>query len=372
MAIELATVPSRQTAASPPRTRGLAWPRRRVTTRDRAFFTERLALLLETGTPLHASLDAVADQLENPAHREVVVRLREDVAAGQRFSEALARHPRVFSAAYVNLIGASEQGGFMPDVLKRLMEMEDKQAELRSTLVSAFTYPAFLLAFSLAVVIFVLTVVFPKFAELFISIADQLPVTTVVLMAVSDLLRQYWVPLTAGAGAAGYLAHRWLTSPGGRARVDGIKLSLPVIRDVFAQLYLAQLMRVMGLSLDHGVSVLDALKASREVVENRRFTAFLDKVEGEITAGRGLAVGFQAEAFVPPLVKQMLGTGEESGKLPLVMNRIADFYEQELTKRLTMLSKMVEPIMLLVMGVVVGVIVSSLILPIFKIARTVQ
>ncbi len=373
MPIELTDIPALDGAAKPEKV-SLArlFRRRGIKASERMFFTERLALLLETGTSLYASLETIAGQVENPRLLEVAKALSEDVAGGAPFSEALSRHPTVFSASYVNLVGAGEQGGFMADVLKQLMEMEDKQARLRGTLVSALSYPVFLIFFSVAVVIFVLTVVFPKFADLFSSIADQLPVTTLVLMAASDVLRQYWLAILALGAAAGYAARHWLLTESGGATVDRWKLNAPLLKDVYAQLYVAQLMQVLGLSLAHGVSVVDALRASKDVVNNSLFRNLLDKVEAGVNEGQGIAAGFRDAEFVPDLVKQMIGTGEESGRLSLVMGRIAEFYQRELTRRLEVLSKLVEPVMLLVMGTVVGIIVSSLILPIFKLAHTVH
>lgn len=298
--------------------------------------------------------------------------LRDDIGGGLSLSLALARHPQVFSASYVSLVGAGEEGGFLASVLEQIMALEKNQAEMRGRLVSALSYPVFLIVFSIGVVLFVLIAVFPKFGDMFSSIADQLPVVTLFLMGVSELLRQYWLPLLVMLVVGGALLVRWARSPGGRLQVDRWKLGLPVIRDVYARLYLAESLRVIGLSLENGVSSLDALRACHAVVDNRVFQDLLAEAERHINEGRGLAEGFSRSPIVPDLAKQMIKTGEDSGRLPLVMARVADFYQQELAQRLELFSKLVEPVMLLVMGAVVGLIVSSLILPIFKLAHTVQ
>lgn len=336
------------------------------------FFTERLALLLETGNDLHTSLEILERQVNNPGFGELMNGLRTDIAGGLAFSQALAKHPEVFSSTHVNLVGASEQGGFMGQALQRLTEMEEKSAQLRATIGTAMFYPVFLIVFSIAVVVFVLMVVFPKFQDLFTAIADQLPMTTIILMAASDLLRQYWTLILGGVGMLLFVLSRWLGTPNGTATLDRLKLTVPLVKDIFVQLYLSQLMRVMGLSLGHGVSVLDTLRACREVVRNSEFRRLIDGVEAEVNEGRGIAAGFRKAGFIPPLARQMIETGEDTGNLPLVMGRIADFYERELTKKLITVSKLVEPVMLLLMGVVVGLIVSSLILPIFKLSRAVH
>ena len=344
----------------------------RLNDRDRMFFTEQLSLLLETGTSLYNALGALRQQSPNPAMVAVLDALMTDISEGKPFSQALAKHPTVFSPNYVNLIAASETGGFMHKVLSELLVMEEKRAELKSTLFSALSYPAFLICFSVAVVIFVLAVVFPKFGTLFISIHDQLPVTTRFLMVLSNGLLEHWLYLAIGIGGLAVGLNRWLATAAGRESVDRMLLTLPVIRNVTAELYMVQVLRVMSLSLGNGVPMVETLQACRDVVDNRVFKKFLDRVENLIQEGRGLATGFEQASFVPPVAKAMLATAEESGNLGPVSARVADYYERELTKRLQTLSKMAEPIMLLVMGAVVGLLVSSLILPIFKLSRAVS
>ena len=371
MPIELSP-PGAETSAREPRSLSEYFSSsQKVSSSDRMFFTEQLALLLDTGVNLHAALEGLSRQVRSPALRRVIDTMCGDVAGGRSFSQALALHPEVFSTTYVNLIAASEGGGFMPAVLEQIHGMEDRSERLRRTLTSAFSYPAFLLAFSLAVVIFVLVVVFPKFEQMFASIADQLPPSTMLLMSMSDILRHHWYLVLGALVATGWGALLWARSPAGKATVDRVKLEAPVLKTVFVQLYLVQSLRVIGLSLAHGVSVVDTLAACRDVVNNSVFQRFLGDVERRVQEGAGLASGFNQARFIPPLVRQMITTGEETGNLARVMSRVADFYEAELEARLVRLSKMVEPLMLLVMGAVVGLLVASLILPIFKRSRAV-
>ncbi len=372
MAIEFKTAQRQDEARQVrPAFRELRIGPRRVSARDRMFFLERLTLMLETGTSLHSGLDSLAQQTDNVRLREVVQTLREDIASGLSFSQAIGRHPRIFSRSYVNLIEAGERSGILIAVLQRLTEMEEKNMQLRASLLSTFYYPAFLAVFSVAVVLFVLVVVFPKFADLFSDIADQLPFTTIFLMAASEFLREYWAFVLSGVIAAAILAYRWISRPEGAAAIDRLKLRVPVLRDVFAQIYLSQFLRVMGLSIANGVSVPDALRACHEIVNNAEFRRFLERVQRQVHEGKGISGAFQDTVFVPPLVRQMIATGDESGNLSVVMTRIATFYERELMRKLANLSRMVEPVMLLVMGVVVGLVVASLILPIFKLSRAV-
>jgi len=360
----------KKTASLDDRLSGLL-PSGQVTDKDRHFFTEQLALLLSTGTNLHASLQTLQLQVDKPSLRRLIEQLIEDVAEGRQFSSALGRYPKVFSQTYVNLVAASEDGGFMHEVLEQILDMEQKREKLQNTLVSAMSYPAFLLVFALGVVIFVLVFVFPKFSDLFESIQDELPGTTLFLMGLSELFRHQW-PLLIGGLVLMILAIRfWARSDSGMERLDWLKLHVPPLRGIFIRLYVTQSLRVLGLSLGNGVPIIDALHAGRDVVRNQLYHRLFVKVEDGINNGEGIAVGFSDSKFIPPIVFQMIRTGEETGNLPKVLNKIADHYERELSNRLETLSRLAEPVLLLVMGVLVGIIVSSLILPIFKLSRAV-
>jgi type II secretory pathway component PulF len=335
--------------------------------RDRVLFTERLALLLETGVPLHTALQSLQEQGEQPAQRAMIAAMCDDILAGERFSNALAKHA-LFPSSYVNLVAASEAGGFLPAVLEQLVDMDEKEERLRRTLVSALSYPVILMVFSAAVVLFILIWVFPKFAVMFESIRDKLPWTTRFLMGVSKLLTEHGA--IVAAGVAGLCALGWVLArrPEVRLALDRATLRLPVIRDVFAKIYLTRLLRVMGISLERGVTILATLEACRAVVANHDVQQFILSLESDVTEGKGISSGFQRSPFIPPAVRQMVATGEATGTLGRVMGRIADAYDRDLTKQLTQLSKLAEPVMLMVMGTLVGTIVSSLILPIFKLS----
>ncbi len=335
---------------------------------DRIVFIERLAMLLETGMPLHLALDTIARQTRNPSLAQAIEAIRDEVVSGKPFAGAIALQGSLFPVEYVSLVGAAESGGFLPEVLRQITEMEDRQERLTRALTGALTYPACIALLSVAVVVYVLVGVFPKFAELFETIRNQLPAPTLLLMAISDALRQYWFAMLLGVGAAFGAGWRWQRSPAGRAVLDHMKLRIPLLRDIFMQAYMARIMRVMGTSLGNRVSVLDTLRACRDAVANVAFRQFLARVEKNVVEGRGFASAFQAESAIPEMVRQMIMTGDQTGKLPLVMGRIADFYERELLRRIATLSRLAEPVMLLVMGVTVGLIVSALILPIFKLA----
>ncbi|MDQ2822887.1 MAG: type II secretion system F family protein [Pseudomonadota bacterium] len=345
---------------------------RNVTAADRIALTERLSLLLETGVPLHSALLSLHEQTSTPRLKAIIGQVADDIVGGERFSEALARHPELFPPTYVNLVGASETGGFLPEVLSQLVDMDEKQEQLRTTIMSALTYPGFLIVFSVAVVIFILVAVFPKFTVMFTSIYDQLPMTTRFLMGASRILTEHATLVLGGVVAGLGSVVLALRQPATRAAIDRLKLRVPFVRDIFIKLYITRLMRVMGISLQRGVTILATLAACRNVIPNAEFQRFIADLELQVMEGRGIAAGFAGSALIPVSVRQMIETGEQTGTLGRVMGRVADFYERDLTRQLNQVAKLAEPVMLLVMGVLVGTIVTSIILPIFKMSRAVH
>ena len=344
----------------------------RISLKQRMVFTESLSLLLETGVSLLEALKAMQLQTDEPLLTEIIGSLATIISEGKTFSAALAAHPEMFSGTYISLVAAAEEGGFLPQVLAQLLRMDEKNSQLRSNIVSALSYPAFLIVFSIAVIVFVLVAIFPKFESLFASIHDQLPVTTLFLMATSALILNYWLYILIALAAGAWATITWIRSKAGKLVLDRLRMSLPVIKDIYIQIYLSQTLSVLGLSLSNGVPITVALKACQGVVDNSIFAKFIDNIRTHVNEGRGIAVGFTESPIVPPMVRQMVATGEQTGNLGMVMTRVAEFYERELSQRITVLSKAAEPVMLIVMGAVVGLIVVSLILPIFKLSRAVH
>lgn len=342
---------------------------KRVGIEDRVVFTERLALLLQTGVSLLEALTVMQHQTEQPAVAAVITALAQSVNEGKRFSVALASHPEMFSSPYISLVGAAEEGGFLGPVLEQLQQIDEKNLQLRSTLLTTLSYPAFLVVFSVAVVVFILVVIFPKFEDLFSTIRNELPPTTVALLAMSRFLLAYWPFVLGTLAAALWGLMVWVQSPRGVIWTDRLKTRLPVIGELYIKSSLVQIFNVLGLSLTNGVPVIIALRACQDAVDNSVFSQFIETVRNHVNEGRGISIGFRQADFIPPMVKQMIATGEDTGNLGVVILRVANFYEKDISKRVVVISKSIEPIMLLVMGVIVGLIVASLILPIFKLSR---
>ncbi len=345
---------------------------RKVTAKDRLFFTEQLAMLIDSGLATHQALELVARQTRHPTLGAAVLQIADDVAGGKTLSEAMAEQTHVFNSSYVRLIQASETGGYLSRVLAQLQHTDERLENLRRTLISAFTYPAILLVFSVLVVTFVLAYVFPKFSKLFVSLGDQLPITTRVLMGVSDLLVNYWYLVAAAVVGGFFLLRLWLRGSAAQLLLDRAKLTLPGLKSLCQRLYMSQTMQVMGLSLSNGVTVPETLRSCRDATQNRLLQAEFGKIEARIQEGDRLSEAFADMAMVPELAKEMIATADEAGNLGQVANRIASYYEDELNRLLERFSKIIEPVMLLVMGAVVGILVSSLLLPVFKLSQVIR
>ncbi len=343
----------------------------KVSVKDRMFFTEQLALLLDTGINIHGALQAIANQLGKGPLKKLVDSLSREVSEGKSFSQALAKHPKVFSATYVNLIAASEQGGFTVKVLEELHDYDERRTEMKHTLFASFSYPAFLILFSLLVVVLVLIKLFPVFAEMFEEIRDELPPTTILFLEASDLLTQHGQWILIGAMGLMLTLVVSVQAPSGKRALDKIVFKMPVLKGLVAKLYLVQVTQVLSLSLSNGVNLLDSLIASRDTVNNHLYVAFLSEVEERLREGRSFTRSFEHPQFIPKVVNQMAMAGEESGNLGKVLGKLSSYYQKDMQRKLQSTAKAMEPIMLMFMGVLVGLIVSSLILPIFKLSSAV-
>lgn len=373
MAIELGPAggASAPTAAGSAKAAFAGWSQR-IQVADRIAFTEQLALLLETGVPLHTALSELHAQSRRPPVKAVLAALHHDILEGKPLSQALAAQPAMFPGTYTHLVAAAEEGGFLPDVLAQLKDLDEKAQNLRVALVSALTYPAVLLGLSVIVVAFILLWVFPRFADLFASIHDRLPVTTLVLMALSDFLHKYGALVVVGIGVLALVGRRVATSPEGRAAIERAVMATPALGNIVMGIHMVRVFRILSLSLSRGVPLLKALAASQDIASTRALREAMERMRVSVEEGRGLSAALADTEFIPPLAREMLATGERSGHLAKVLERLAEHYQRKLEQRLATLAKVIEPVMLLFMGGLVATIVSALILPIFKLSAAVH
>lgn len=346
--------------------------RRSVSTDERIFFTTQLSLMLEIGTPLASALGAIAKQTQNPAFREILQAMLRDIEEGRQLSDAMKRHPQVFNSIFTSMVRAGETGGYLKKILDSMADMDEKRQALLSQLRSTLTYPAVLCTLAVAVVIFVLVAILPKFAVLFEGKYALMPLSTRFLMAASASLRSWWWAYIFGfiAASAGFVA--WLKSGMGRAVIDRLLVGMPLVSRIANKAYTTRLMRTLGYMMESQVPLVEALEVTAATFGNRFYRRFIEQVVEHVRQGGRFAQPFAGNPFILESVKQMLRTGEEVGNLPKVLLRLADFYDKEIDRELKAAAAMIEPVALIVLGLVVGLIVASVILPIFKLASTMQ
>jgi type II secretory pathway component PulF len=366
---------SAKTLGAPPKSASEQWGGiirgfgRSIKSREVIFFTSQLSLMLEIGTSMNNALSALRDQTKNPAFKEVIQAMVRDIEEGRQLSDAMKRHPRLFNNVFVSMIRAGETGGFLKEIIDRIVEMQEKRQALIAQVRSALTYPVVLCIMGILVVVFILVGILPKFTAFFEGKESILPFTTRFLMAMSASLRGYWwAYLIGGTGLAVGLKF-WKDTEQGQALIDRFCVSAPIVARLFNKIYTCQLLRTLGHLMESQVPLLEALEVTRATIKNRYFTNFIDRIMDHVQQGGKLSEPFAAYPYIMDTVKQMVATGEEAGNLPPVMLRLAKFYDEEVDQELKTLSSIIEPLGLIVMGAVVGLIVSSVILPLFKLSR---
>ena len=344
----------------------------RVKSTELLFFTTQLALMLEIETPLNLSLKALRDQTGSKGFKQVITNMPQDVEEGRQLSYAMKKHPKIFSDVYTSMVAAGESGGFLKNILDRIAEILEKRQALGTQLRSALTYPVVLCVVSVLVIIFIMVSVLPKFSAFFMSKIEILPATTRFLMKTSALLQSHWwLFILSGLGFAAGLV-LFMKSSRGRHTRDWILVNLPLVAGVTNKIYVSQFLRILGHLMESQVPLLEALEVTRGIVSNRYFKQLVDRIKAHVRGGGKFSQPFADYPYAPESVKQMISTGEETGNLSKVMLRLAEFFDTEVEKGLKNLSSMIEPMALIVMGVVIGLIVSSVILPLFRLAHVMQ
>ena len=344
----------------------------KIPPREIIFFVDQLSLMLSTGTPLNKSIQTISFQVRNSAFRQILQNIIRDIEDGRLLSEAMSKYPDVFSSVYISMIMAGESGGFLKEMLERIVSLETKNQEFLATIKAALYYPVFLSIFAVSVVLFIIVYVFPKFGSMFEEIYDSLPVTTKVLMASSNFFISYWHFIIILTGILWYALFKFISGDKGRMYVDTIKLRIPLIKDFFIKVYVSRLMRTLGALVNGNVPLLDSLTISSGVVGNKVFAKLIDNIYESVEGGKTISQPVSESPYFPEIVKQMISTGEDTGTLDKVMPRLADYYDKDIEMTLKKITTVMEPVLLVVMGGVIGVIVISLILPIFKLTKSIH
>lgn len=343
---------------------------KRIRQTDIIYTTTQLAIMVETGINLSGALQGLIEQEENATLQKLLIELKGDVEGGEAFSVALARHPKYFDKTFVALIRASEQTGSLGEMLEHVAGYMRKDVENRGKVKSALAYPGVMMVLAIGVTTFLLTYIMPKFIPLFERKGIELPSTTVFLIWLSGSLTQHWYLWLVGvvALAAGFFFAR--RTEIGRMSLDWLKLNAPILGPMFRKVCISRSVRTLGTMIKSGVPVLDALKLSSEVSGNYHYEkAWADAME-DVTNGSRICEALTGNPLFPSTLIQMIGSGEETGKLDYVLQKVSVHYDSEVDLALKTATGMLEPIMISVMGVVVGGISMSMMLPIFSLSRS--
>ena len=335
-------------------------------------FTSQLSVMIKAGINIRGAVGGIAEQIEKPKFKKIVEQMRQDLEAGKPFSEALARHPKVFSPLYINMVRASEMSGSFGHMLERIADYLRQQVETRAMVRGAMIYPAIIAIMAVFTTVFLLTFVLPRCTALFAGKEAILPMPTKILLAISHVLRSYWYAVVGGIAAVGTGFYYLIHTPLGHAWWDATKLQVPLFKRVFRALYITRGLQTMGEMVNAGVPMLETLKITGDVSGNQVFKRMWAKVHESVKEGKKISAPLAQDTLLPKNVVQMISAGEESGKLGEVLADISEYYSKELRNTIKAVTAMIEPLMIVLMGLLVGFIAMSIILPIFKLSSLVK
>ncbi|MFA5155902.1 MAG: type II secretion system F family protein [Candidatus Omnitrophota bacterium] len=344
---------------------------KRVKSDDLVIFSRQLATMIDAGIPVVQALGILGEQIENPNFRKIIVTVRQDIEAGVSFCDALAKHPAVFSDLFINMARAGEASGMLNDVLDRLASYLEKSASLSRKIRSSLVYPAVVVTMAILITTLLLVKVVPTFKGIFEALGGQLPLPTRVLIAVSDILRQYFLFVVGVLITAGFLLKKYIATEKGRYNFDVQKLRVPVLGQLFKKVALAKFSRTFATLTKSGVSALNALEIVAKTAGNKEVERVVLATRDSVRDGETIAKPLSKSPVFPPMVCRMIGVGEQTGQLEKMLSKIADFYDEQVDAAVAGLTSMIEPLVIVFLGVIIGGIVIALFLPIFKITELV-
>ena len=337
-----------------------------------ATFTTQLANLLNSGMPLTVALNSMGHLETKGIPATVSKGLKQEVTEGRSLSDAMARQPVIFTDLYVNMVRAGEQSGALVAVLRRMATHFQTFAEVQAKFKSAMIYPVMVIGVGILLVIFFMTVMMPKFTEIFNSFGIELPLPTRFLIGVSTLFTSYWWLLGLLVAAAFVMFKRFQTSAAGGRKLDEWRMKLPVFGKVVQINLFGQFARTLGTLLQNGVPVLTALKITEQVLSNKLIREAIAKTREAVTDGKTLAQPLAQSKLFPQLMIDLVRIGEETGDVPGALNNIADTYENELQIALRVMSDLIGPVLIIVMAVIVGFLLLSIFLPLFRMIASIH
>jgi len=348
-----------------------AFKAKRVKLEDLVIFSRQLATMVDSGISLVQALSILSEQSENKNLATATLVIKRDIESGSSFCNALLNHPQIFSELYINMAKAGETSGKLDEILDRLATYLEKASSLQRKVRSSLVYPAVVISLALIITVVLLVKVVPIFKNIFDTLGGTLPVPTQILIGISDIMRRFFPILLVGVVALVFIFKKIISTPKGRYWFDRRLLKLPIFGPLFKKVAIARFSRTLATLVRSGVPILNSLNivgktSGNKVIEEIVLNACISIKEGEPIAGP-----LSKESVFPPMVVRMISVGEQTGQLEKMLNKIADFYEEQVDAAVSGLVSMIEPLVIAFLGIVIGGIVIALFLPIFKITELV-
>jgi type IV pilus assembly protein PilC len=340
----------------------------KVTKKDLVVFTRQFSTMIDAGLPLVQGLTILAEQSENPTFKAILKEITKDVEGGSTLAEAMKKHPKVFDALFVNLVAAGEVGGILDTILRRLAQFIEKAEKLKSQIKGAMTYPVVVMAIAILVIAVILVFVIPVFEDMFKSFGSALPAPTQIVVSMSRFMKGniHWVIIALVALIYGF--KRYKDTASGKKQTDSLFLKLPVFGGLLKKTAVARFTRTLGTMISSGVPILDALEIVAKTAGNVVIEEIIYEVRGSIAEGQTIAEPLSENDIFPGMVIQMIAVGEATGALDSMLEKIADFYDEEVDQAVAALTSMLEPLLMLFLGGSIGGLVIAMYLPIFGMA----
>ena len=339
-----------------------------VKLKDMVVFSRQFSAMIGSGVAMLRTLTIISEQCENEKLKAVLTDVRNQVEAGSNLSDAMAKHPQIFDRLYVAMVKAGETGGILDAVMKRVAEFMEARQKLTDKVKSAMAYPIVALVVALIVFWAMLTFILPVFQGIFEGMGGDLPEFTKMLIELSKLMRSPWMVLfVAGCVGGWWMFKQWTATPAGRFAFDGFLLRMPVFGDVIRKVAVARFTRTFGTLIHSGVPMLTSLDVVKETAGNAVLSQGVEEIHKEVRQGGTLSKPMGKNPLFPPMVVQMVAVGEETGKLDEMLDKVADFYDDEVENSVEALTSVLEPILVIGVGGIVGSVVVGMYLPIFTI-----
>jgi len=343
----------------------------RMTGRRFLSFNQELLVLLRSGLPVLQIFDTQIEQMEAGTFRDIIGEIREEIRGGNSLSEAFSKFPRVFPSLYVAAIKAGEKTGDLPETISRFLEYQKRVEAIRAKVRSASFYPLLLTSAAVIVVVFLMLFVVPRFTQIYADANVALPLMTRALIGISGLIGSYWYLILIALVVAVMLTRSLIHSSRGRLRIDRLLLHIPFLGGLKTEYALSGFNRTLGTTLASGTPLVPAMQMSRGTLNNLSLEQEMIQAIRRVEEGSSLSDSLKRTGFFPPLAVRMVTVGETSGSLTTMLSDIADYYEAEVEHRLTRLTTMIEPILMMIMGLMIAFIIVAMYVPIFQLAGTV-